>query len=39
VLGEFIVATWGGDGLVRLVQTNGNVSATLGLSVANVEAQ
>ena len=39
VLGEFIVATWGLDGLVRLVQTNGNVPATLGLSVADFEAQ
>lgn len=39
VLGEFIVTTWGVDGLVRLVQTNGNVPATLGLSVADFEAQ
>ncbi len=39
VLGEFIVANWGLDGMVRLVQTNGNVSGTLGLSVADFEAR
>jgi hypothetical protein len=39
VLGEFIAANRGLDGLVRLVQTNGNGPATLGLSVADVEAQ
>ncbi|MBE3071668.1 MAG: hypothetical protein IMZ67_01720, partial [Acidobacteria bacterium] len=39
VLGECIVANWGLDGLVRLVKSNGNVSATLGLSVADFEAQ
>jgi hypothetical protein len=39
VLGEFIVADWGLDGMVRLVQTNGNVSATLGLGVADFEAR
>jgi len=39
VLGEFIVARWGVDSLFRLVQTNGNVPATLGLSVADFEAQ
>ena len=39
VLGEFIVANWGLDGMVRLVQTNGNVPDTLGLSVADFEAR
>ena len=39
VLGEFIVADWGLDGLIRLVQSNGNVSATLGLSVAEFESR
>ena len=39
VLGEFIVANWGLDGLVRLVQSNANVSATFGLSVADFEAR
>ena len=39
VLGEFIVANWGIDGLVRLVQANGDLPATLGLSVTDFEAR
>lgn len=37
VLGEFIVATWGLDGLVGLIRSNGNVPGTLGVSVAEFE--
>jgi hypothetical protein len=39
VLGEFIVANWGLDGMVRLVKTNGNLPDTLGLSVAEFETR
>jgi hypothetical protein len=37
VLGEFIVATWGRSGLVRLIQANGDIDRTLGLTVAQFE--
>jgi hypothetical protein len=39
VLGEFIVATWGREGWLRLVQLNGDVAAVCGLSVAEFEAR
>jgi len=39
VLGEFIVATWRTDGLVRLVRSNGDIPATFGISVAEFEAR
>jgi hypothetical protein len=37
VLGEFIVATWGRDGLIRLIQANGDLSGTVGLTAAEFE--
>jgi hypothetical protein len=37
VLGEFVVATWGQDGLLRLVRSNGQVQATFGVSVTEFE--
>lgn len=37
VLGQFIVATWGLEGLVGLIRSNGNVPGTLGVSVAEFE--
>jgi hypothetical protein len=39
VLGEFIVETWGLDGLIRLVQLNGDVAAACGLTTAEFEAR
>ncbi len=39
VLGEFIVETWGMDGLIRLVQLNGDVAAACGLPVAEFESR
>lgn len=39
VLGQFIVARWGLDGLVRLIRTNGNVPSALGVSVPEFEAR
>lgn len=38
VLGEFIVETWGLDGLVRLVQANGDVRATFGVTTEQFES-
>ena len=37
VLGEFIVSRWGQAALVRLVQTNADVSGVLGLSPLSFE--
>jgi hypothetical protein len=39
VLGEFIVATWGVEGLVRLVRANGQIPSALGLGVREFEQQ
>lgn len=39
VLGEFIVESWGPDGLIRLVQLNGDVAAAFGVPVAEFEAR
>lgn len=39
VLGEFIVEAWGIDGLIRLVQLNGDVAAACGVPVAEFEAR
>ncbi|MBP1634625.1 MAG: hypothetical protein H6Q10_1199 [Acidobacteria bacterium] len=39
VLGEFIVGTWGANGLIRLIQRNGDVQAALGLTVAAFESR
>ncbi len=38
VLGEYIVQKWGVDGLVRLIQRNGNVVAALGVTTAEFES-
>ena len=38
VLGEYIVHEWGMDGLIRLIQANGNVQAAFGTSVGEFEA-
>lgn len=37
VLAEYVVQTWGLDGLVRLVQRNGDLSAALGVTAAAFE--
>jgi hypothetical protein len=39
VLGEFIVSTWGRNGLVRLIQANGDVEKVFGLATALFEQQ
>jgi hypothetical protein len=39
LLGEFIVATWGSDGLVRLVRVNGDVASALYVTVTEFEAR
>jgi hypothetical protein len=39
VLGEFIVETWGPDGLIRLLQLSGDVAAAFGVSVSEFEAR
>ena len=39
VLGEFIVETWGPDGLIRLVQLSGDVAVAYGVSVEEFEAR
>jgi hypothetical protein len=39
VLGEFIVETWGPDGLIRLVQLSGDVAVAFGVSVAEFESR
>jgi hypothetical protein len=39
LLGEFIVATWGRDGLVRLIQANGDTARTFGLTPSEFEQQ
>jgi hypothetical protein len=38
VLAEYIVHTWGLDGLVRLVQHNGDLAVALGVTTATFEA-
>jgi len=38
VLGEYIVQAWGLDGLVRLIQRNGDLTAALGVTTAAFEA-
>ena len=38
VLGEYIVHEWGMDGVIRLIQRNGNVPGSLGISVPEFEA-
>ena len=37
VLGEYIVQSWGLDGLVRLIQHNGDLAAALGVTTAAFE--
>jgi hypothetical protein len=37
LIGEFIVATWGRDGLVRLVAANGDIPRTCGVAVEEFE--
>jgi hypothetical protein len=39
VLGQFIVSTWGFEGLVRLIRANGNLLSALGLSPAAFESR
>jgi hypothetical protein len=39
VLGEFIVAAWGADGLIRLIQRNGDLPIALGTSTAEFESR
>ncbi len=39
VLGEYIVQTWGLDGLVRLIQRNGDVAAALGVTRTEFESR
>jgi hypothetical protein len=38
VLGEFIVSRWGPESLVRLIETNADLPAVLGVSAAEFEA-
>jgi len=38
VLGEFIVARWGQDGLVRLIRLNGDIPGALGVATAELES-
>ncbi len=38
VLGEYIVARWGLDGLVRLIQRNGDLATALGVTTAEFES-
>jgi hypothetical protein len=38
VLGEFIVARWGQDGLVRLIRLNGDIPGALGVTTAELES-
>jgi len=38
VLGEYIVARWGQDGLVRLILLNGDVPGALGVATAELES-
>lgn len=38
VLGEYIVQRWGLDGLVRLIQRNGDLAAALGVTTAEFES-
>jgi hypothetical protein len=37
LLGEFVVASWGRDGLLRLIRANGDTSSALGLSSSAFE--
>jgi hypothetical protein len=37
VLGNYIVRDWGLDGLVRLIQHNGDLAAALGVTTAAFE--
>jgi len=39
VLGEFIVDSWGLDGLIRLMQLNGDVATAYGVTVAEFETR
>ncbi len=39
VLGQFIVDTWGLDGLIRLIEANGNVPSALGVGAAEFESR
>ncbi len=38
VLGEYIVGKWGLDGLVRLIQSNGDLATALGVTTAEFES-
>ena len=38
VLGEYIVARWGQDGLVRLIRLNGDIPGALGVAAAEFES-
>lgn len=38
VLGEYLVARWGQDGLVRLIRLNGDVPAALGVGIGELES-
>ncbi len=39
LLGQFIVKTWTMDGLIRLIQSNGDIPGTFDISVAEFEAR